>query len=435
MKVATINKSPFVTASPVSQKTFVTNTSLAVAFAICFISIMFAGISSMLMSVYLPTVVKDLLGTASNEKVNEVGAYINSVFIFGSMFGGFAWGLICDRIGRAKAVVFSTALYALFTVLTDFTSSWLLVGACRFATGFGVGGVLLTTNILLAEIWPEKNRAVVLGIASAAMPVGFIAAGAMNNLLPDWHRAFLTGIVPLVTAVVAVFILRESAAWKEHRQTVVGKTALRTKLFAPAHKENLVKGSLIFGAMLIGSWAVFSWAPTWVDSITSEASKAGSLRGITMMVLATSGLVGSLVSGWIVNAIGLRKTMMVCFAVSFVMTFIVFKLNTSVATATFIEMGVLAFFFGISQGTLSVYIPTLFPTVIRASATGFCFNIGRLFTATVVFFIGALVSFLGGYGNAVFIFSFIFLIGLAVTFFSKGKKASSTSTLNISLAD
>src|SRR5258708_4913580 len=98
-------------------------------------------------------------------------------------------------------------------------------------------------------------------------------------------------------------------------------------------------------------------------------------------------------------------------------------------------MGILAFFFGISQGALSVYIPHLFPTVIRASATGFCFNIGRLFTATVVFFIGALVSFLGGYGNAVFIFSFIFLIGLATTYFSKDQTEAEAAALNTSFAD
>ena len=182
--------------------------------------------------------------------------------------------------------------------------------------------------------------------------------------------------------------------------------------------------------MLIGLWAVFSWAPTWIQSITPNDAKAKDLRGLTMMVLAISGLGGSIISGWVVNAIGLRKTMMMCFAACFIMTFVVFKLNTSVSAVTFIEMGILAIFFGISQGALSVYIPELFPTVIRASATGFCFNIGRLFTATVVFFIGALVTFLGGYGNAVFIFSFIFLIGLAATYFFKGIKRSWTSALN-----
>ena len=103
------------------------------------------------------------------------------------------------------------------------------------------------------------------------------------------------------------------------------------------------------------------------------------------------------------------------------MAFVVFKLNTTVTVATFAEMALLVFFFGISQGALSVYIPSLFPVGICASATGFCFNVGRLFTATVVFFIGALVSLLGGYGNAIFIFSFILVIGLVVTFFAKDK--------------
>ena len=394
---------------------------LAIAFVVCYFSIMFSGIASMLMSVYLPVAVKDLLGDVTDEKMNNVGAYINSVFIFGSMFGGFAWGFICDRIGRSRSVILSTAFYGLFTVLTAFSSSWLTVGLFRFLTGFGVGGVLVTTNILVSELWPEKKRAVVLGIVSAAMPVGFIIAGAMNNLLTNWHNAFLTGIVPLTVSGFAVFVLAESESWKKNKIASADNDHINKKLFASGYRKNLLNGSLIFGAMLIGLWAVFSWAPTWIQSITNDASKAQQLRGLTMMILAISGLAGSILSGWIANAIGLRKTMMMCFAVCFVMVFIVFKLNTSVSLATFIEMGILAFFFGISQGALSVYIPQLFPTVVRASATGFCFNVGRIFTATVVFFIGALVGLLGGYGNAIFIFSFIFLIGFAVTFISKEK--------------
>ncbi len=396
-----------------------TKRNLTIAFVVCYISIMFSGISSMLMSVYLPVVVKDLLGNVSGDKMNNVSAYINSIFIFGGMFGGFAWGFICDKIGRSKAVILSTALYGLFTMLTAFTASWLVVGIYRFITGFGVGGVIVTTNILVAELWYAKRRAVVLGIVSAAMPVGFIAAGAMNNLIPNWHNAFLAGLIPIVTAAIALFTLPESASWKSNRQNVVTANTSNAGLFAPVYKKNLLKGSIIFGTMLIGLWAVFSWAPTWIESITGDIAKANSLRGLTMMLLATAGLVGSIISGWIANAIGLRKTMLLCFAASFIMTFMVFKLNTSITDTTFIEMGLMAFFFGISQGALSVYIPSLFPTVIRASATGFCFNIGRLFTATVVFFIGALVSFLDGYGNAVFTFSFIFLIGFAYTYFTK----------------
>jgi len=79
----------------------------------------------------------------------------------------------------------------------------------------------------------------------------------------------------------------------------------------------------------------------------------------------------------------------------------------------------LAVFFGISQGVLSVYIPQLFATGVRASATGICFNAGRLFTATAVLFVGVLVVTLGGYSNALFIFSLVFLPGLLIVLFAK----------------
>lgn len=394
--------------------------ALVIAFAICYVSIMFSGISTILMSVYLPVAVKDLLGSVTDERMNTISAYINSIFIFGSMFGGFAWGFICDKIGRSKSVVLSTALYGLFTLLTAFSSSWLLTGVYRFITGFGIGGVLVTTNILIAELWPAKKRAIALGIVSAAMPVGFIIAGVMNNIIPEWRNAFLSGIIPLATAVIGLFVLPEPESWRMASDTVKDKD--RSPLFSKDYRKNLFEGSVVFGTMLIGLWAVFSWAPTWVQSITPDVNKANELRGTTMIVLSFSGLVGSIVSGWIVNRFGIRHTMTLCFIVSFIMTAVVFKLNHSVTTATFIEMSALTFFFGISQGALSVYIPSLFPTAVRASATGFCFNIGRLFTATVVFFIGALVLFLGGYGNAIFTFSFIFLVGSVFTMLSKGNE-------------
>jgi MFS family permease len=422
METITVNAEQQISGTTVPGSSSKVKGSLTTAFIVCFVSIMFSGIASMLMSVYLPVAVKDLLGNVTDEKMNNVGAYINSVFIFGSMFGGFAWGFICDRMGRSRSVILSTAFYGLFTVLTAFSSSWLMVGIYRFLTGFGVGGVIVTTNILVSELWSEEKKAVVLGIVSAAMPVGFIVAGAMNNLLTNWHNAFLTGLVPLAVAAFSVFALAESESWKKNKYAPASSSHFNKKLFAPDYRKNLLTGSLIFGAMLIGLWAVFSWAPTWIQSITNNTANAQQLRGLTMMILAVAGLTGSIISGWVANAIGLRKTMMMCFAVCFIMVFVVFKLNTSVSLITFIEMGVLAFFFGISQGALSVYIPQLFPTVVRASATGFCFNVGRLFTATVVFFIGALVVLLGGYGNAIFIFSFIFLIGLAVTFISNEKR-------------
>jgi len=391
---------------------------LVIAFVICFLATMFAGVTSMLMSVYLPVAVRDLLGTVDEERMNYVSAYINSFFIFGSMVGGFVWGIVSDRIGRSAVVVLSTGIFGLFTLLTAFTDSWLMVCIYRLLTGFGIGGFLVSSNILVCELWSEKRRAVVIGIVSAGMPLGFIAAGAINNFFAAWQQGFLLGAVPVVLAIIGHFTLSEPDEWKKQEM----QNDKKVNLFNSGYGKELTIGSTIFGAMLIGLWAVFSWAPTWVQSVTPNEDSARQLRGITMMILAGAGLIGSVASGWIVNKLGLRNTLMMCFFMCFVMVFVVFKLNNAIQTPTLIQMAVMAVFFGISQGTLAVYIPHLFPVGIRAAATGFCFNIGRLFTASVVFFIGALSTMLGGYGNAIFIFSFIFLPGLFITSLSSQKR-------------
>jgi predicted MFS family arabinose efflux permease len=388
--------------------------ALALLFTICFVSSMFGGLVSTLMSVYLPVAVKDLIGTVTDSEMNNVRATINSVFIFGWMFGGVVWGLICDRVGRTRAVILSTLFYGAFTVLTAAAPTWWLVAGCRLLSGFGVGGVLVTTTMLVSESWTGKGRAVALGILSISIPIGIFSAGLINYSMPQWRLAFLAGIIPLVAAGAALLLL------KEPRKTLEPQRPAASGFLAPQYRKNLLTGSVIFGTMLIGMWVIFEWLPSWVQSLAGTAD-AGDQRGISMMLMGAGGLTGGFVSGWVVHAIGLRRTMLLCFAICFGMSFVLFKLNHVFAGAAYIEVAVMAVFFGISQGALSVYIPELFPANIGAAATGFCFNVGRLFTATAVFFAGALVSLLGGYGNALFIFSFIFLIGLLATAIA-GKK-------------
>ncbi len=395
---------------------------LAFVFVICFLATFFSGIISMLMSVYLPVAVKDLLGDVSEEKMNQVSAWINSLFIFGWMIGGIVWGILGDKIGRSRSVVLSIAWFGLFAIGTALSSSWLLVTVCRFLSGFGIGGVLVTTVILISELWSDRKKAIIQGMVSLAMPVGFFAAGAVNNFAGQWRTAFWIGVIPMLLAAIASFVLPESSKWKKFKQEAGQIHNEKTKLFGKMYRKNLLVGSVIFGTMLIGLWAVFSWAPTWVQSISSSP-EVQQQRGTAMMILAGGGIAGSFFSGWIVNAIGLRRTMLTCFTACFLLTFILFRLNKDITIISFIEMGMLSFFFGISQGALAVFIPELFPTPIRAFATGFCFNAGRLVTGTVVFFIGALVTWLGGYGSAVFTFSFVFVIGFFATLFSRGTKS------------
>ncbi len=390
---------------------------LWIAFVLCFIADILSGTVSTLMSVYLPVVVKDLLGDVSAQQLSNVSAYINSLFILGWAAGGFIWGMISDRIGRSKALLFAIGSYGAFTVLTGFASSWELIVAFRFLSGFGVGGVLVIAPVLLSELFPEKSRAVFVGILSIGFPIGIFSAGLVNYIVPTWRQGFLIGIIPIGIAIISVWALKESEKWKNAKNvnSIYGKS-----LFAPEYRNNLWKGAVIFGSMLIGLWAIFSWLPTWVQSLLTN-SDGQTERGLSMMLMGAGGLTGGFFSGWISNGLGVRKAMIMCFSACIVLSFLLFGLNTTFSKVVYVEIATLAIFFGFSQGLLSVYIPQLFPVSLRATATGFCFNIGRLFTAAAVFFIGALVTKLGGYGNSLLTFSGIFLIGLIAIYFTKDK--------------
>ncbi len=382
-------------------------------FAVCFISSAFGGIVSTLMSVYLPVVIKDLqLSPDAGEEV-RISAYINAVFIFGWAIGGFVWGVISDRIGRKKALLLAIGCYAVFTILTGMLPIWWAIVLCRMMSGFGVGGVLVIGFTFISEVWPSKSKAVFMGILSIAFPVGIFSAGLINYLVSSWRQAFLSGLVPLFLAVAGVWIIKESVSWKKDKQHILRNNNPAETLFSAGFRKDLVIGSITFGSMLIGLWAIFSWLPTWVQSLITDYDGQKE-RGITMMLLGMGGLTGGFFSGWFLNAVGTRKAMLMCFAVCAVLSFILFKTNAVFTPLVYVETGVLAFFFGISQGVLSYYIPQLFPTGIRATATGFCFNIGRLFTGTAVLFVGILVTVLGGYGNAIYLFSLVFVVGLVV---------------------
>lgn len=394
-----------------------------ILFAICFICTMLGGTVSTLMSVYLPVVVKDLLGDKDLKEMTDISGYINAIFIFGWAFGGFAWGVISDRIGRKNSMLLAIASYGIFTVLTGLMPNWWGVLICRFLSGFGVGGVLVTTLILISEVWPQRSKAVFIGILSIAFPVGIFSAGLINYLIASWRFGFFIGFIPLVIALAGILFLKESEIWKAHYTERAKAGAVRTYLFTRAHRREIILGSMIFGSMLIGLWAIFSWLPTWIQSLVTTTN-AQKERGLSMMFLGMGGLTGGFLSGWLVNLAGIRKSMLICFSVCAVLSFVLFKTNAVFSNIIYVEIVVLALFFGASQGVLSVYIPHLFPTGIRASATGFCFNIGRLFTASAVLFIGMLVTTLGGFGNAIFLFSLVFVVGLLVVLFMKEQKKS-----------
>ncbi len=380
-------------------------------FAICFISTVIGGTVSTLMSVYLPVVVKELFTKTSGD-LDRISGYINALFIVGWTLGGFASGILSDYLGRKKALLLSIGIYGLFTILTGQMPNWQGIMICRFISGVGVGAVLVTSVTLLSEVWPERTRAIFIGILSIGFPVGIFSAGLINYLFTSWRLGFLVGIIPLAISLLGILFVRESESWKDYAEERKIPSNSLNQLFSGVYKNEIWAGAITFGSMLIGLWAIFLWLPTWVQSIITTNNDAQKERGISMMILGMGGLTGGFLSGWIVNALGTRKSMMMCFGICSLISFILFRTNAEFTPVIYAEIGILALFFGASQGILSVYIPLMFPIAIRATATGFCFNVGRLFTAAAVFFVGALESAMGGYSNALFYFSLVFIIGL-----------------------
>lgn len=390
-------------------------------FAICFLGTVFAGITSTLMSVYLPVAVKDLLGDKNEEEFNTLSAFINSVFLFGAAFGGLLSGVFSDKAGRKPALILSIACYALFTVLTGIMLGWQGIVVCRFLSGVGLGAILVTAPTIMTEEWPEKTKAIFIGILSIGIPVGIFSAGTIDYFVSSWRQSFFSGIIPLLIAVAAIWLVKESEQWKNERSGQTQRSVNNSGIFAAAHRKNLFSGAIIFGAMLIGLWAIFLWIPTWIHGLITSGDGQKE-RGLSMMMLGIGGLTGGFCSGWLINLTGAKRAMLICFIVCAVFSFLLLKTNHSFSFIIYIEIVLLALSFGASQGVLSVYIPALFPVSIRGTATGFCFNAGRFFTAAAVLFVGVLVKTLGGIANSLFIFSLIFIIGLIATFFTKEKK-------------
>ncbi len=383
-------------------------------FLICFFSSMIGGTVSTLMSAYLPDAIRDLLQNSDSGHIENISATINAVFIFGWTAGGIIWGIFCDTIGRKKSFIYATLCYGLFTIMTGLSPTWFTVVLHRFLSGFGIGGVLVITTMLISEGYREKKREVLLGILSISIPVGIFSAGLITYFVSHWRYAFIVGVIPVILSGMAVLFFTESEKWERAKQHADESRNNLNKLFSKEYSRNLIMGSLVFGAALIGLWATFSWLPFWIQNLTS-GTNGQKERGLAFMMMGGGGLLGGFISGWVVNAIGLKRTLLICFGASFILAFILFRLTTTLSLSAYLQIAFITIFFGMSQGALSMYIPELFPTSLSATATGVCFNLGRIITGIAVFFIGSLVEMLGGYGNAIFYFDFVFLIGFFIT--------------------
>ncbi|MEO6130664.1 MAG: MFS transporter [Saprospiraceae bacterium] len=373
-------------------------------FSICFLGVAVGAMDSILAPAYLPEILKEL--NHFSLLTENAGAWINFSFLGGGTIGGICLGFISDWIGRKKTLAIALFFCGAGSGLGAICCTGLLLALTRFVVGVGVGAILVVSVVILTEIWEKKANGVALGIMSVAYPVGIITSGLITANIPNWKTAFLIGTAPVLLIVPSLIFIRETLI--PYREEINEKRSTLS-----GYSQPLISGILIYGTMLIGLWSAFSWLPTWVDSLMSNFNMVGQAqRGMAITLLGLGGLIGGAISGGIAARFGAREVQAACFILCLIISFLLFNMTKSFSEIVLIGSGVLGFVFGISQGVLNILIPGLFPIHLRSSAIGLCFHVGRGFTAIAVFFTGALAIALGGYGNAMFIFSGVYVIGL-----------------------
>lgn len=390
----------------------------------CLLAYTCGGATSMLMAAFLPDVIRDLFGPAG-EPPTLAGPWLNAAFLGGMTLGGLVVGVLSDRLGRVRMLAVSLLICGLTTLSARWLQDWIALALLRAVAGVGVSGILLICAVLVSEHWKAENTAIVQGVLGVAFPVGIVLSGGLNVLFADWREAFtVLGLFTVALAAPLWLLYRSYNFPPTH--TAVARTPV-AMLFNPENRPRLFEGTLVYGLVLVGLWAVFSWMPTWVDSLLTDDPRAGQLRGATTMLLGIGGMIGTGLSGFLVNRLGLRPLLLLDFLGTFALCLVLFTTNHQFSNLILVETILFSLFLGVSQGALSVYVTELFPTDIRASGTGFCFNFGRVFTTSAVFFVGTLVAVLGGYSQAMLAFSVAFLLASLVLYRSHNTQSAPAS--------
>ncbi len=91
---------------------------------------------------------------AASGAIAEYAGYATMIFMLGWASGGVFFGILGDRIGRAKTMIFTILLYSLFTGLSVLSTNVWDFSIYRFLTGLGVGGQFSVGVALVAETVP-----------------------------------------------------------------------------------------------------------------------------------------------------------------------------------------------------------------------------------------------------------------------------------------
>ncbi|MFH1919506.1 MAG: MFS transporter [Planctomycetota bacterium] len=391
----------------------------------------------------------------SAERLERIVALYNNValasFLIGGAVGGILFGMLSDRIGRTKVMILTILMYSCFTCVTAFAHEWWHMVILRFLVAMGVGGEWAVASAMVAEVFPKKARAWSLGIFHASSVLGTymaILAGAFivgNQQLGDfgWRIGFAIGALPALLTLWIRWSLREPEKWVKAREVAKKDSAQQTgrllDLFAPGLLRNTLVGVSLATVGLATFWGVHIYGRNLLRQSTereylaalpdtateqdreavlkeySQPIKRSEMLG--MFLVTTGGGLGLVCFGPICERIGRRGAFLLYHVGSLISSLVLFQLLAeSAPQVLWITLPVFGFLTVGMHAGYAIYFPELFPTRLRGTGGGFCFNGGRIFAAPILILIGWMRGGLAmSLEDTVSILSLLFLLGAVVS--------------------
>lgn len=374
-----------------------------------------------LYAIILFPAMSQLLGTTESGAIGWYGGIILSIFMIGWAVGGVLFGIVADRYGRARTMALTILIYATFTGLSGLAQNWSQLALLRFLTGLGIGGEWAAGAALIAETWPEHARSKAAGIMQSAGGVGFFLASLIYLWIGPvgWRWVFAAGILPAFVAFYIRRTLHEPERW-QRAQKIPTPFA---RLFVPPLRRDVLVGTGLAVVATFGFQGAVQWVPTWITAMLRSEGimEVTAWVSLITIVLSTGGIVGCLLFPLIADRWGRKAALLIYFLGCFLSIPSTFFLVQEYNTALFVSP-VIGFFGGGTFTGFAVYFPELFPTAIRATAQGFCYNFARIFSAAAPFTTGLLTSARGSFASAITAVGLVYLLGVFLLIFARETK-------------
>jgi len=384
----------------------------------------------------VPTLLGIPLGSAAAKSATLYWTgLLTSLFLLGWAAGGVIFGPISDRFGRRRTLMITMVLYAIGTAACAFVTDIWQLTACRLIASLGIGGEWAAGAAMVAEVVDEEYRVEAGALLYTAAPFGLFLATGVNalvagNLMTEnpetsWRFVLLFGLLPAGVAFLVRLFVKEPDRWVATARS--GARPRIRELFNAVFWPRTRSALLMTFIALLTWWSCNAFIPVVSATLGQAAAAAAGLDKSATSALVESwktiattsfnlgGLIGTLLTVPIAKRLGRRAMFAVYFSIAALAVMATFGLDMPNEVRLYMY-----FFIGLSVfgvfGSFTYYLPELFPTRLRATGSGFCYNIGRVVAATGPYVVGAVAA--AGAGtpevilNALFAVGFVPLVGL-----------------------